>query len=130
MREDGALDPFKEGSADRADEWAQSFNQAATGQPAELADDMGDHIADFILVSSDPEDLTLKQARLLGEADVVCAHGDIGPEILARARADAVRVKCDQNTCPRAINADGLPDCMQHQANATSQSQIVILRSH
>ena len=43
------------------------------------------------LTSADPEDLTLRQARLLGEADVLLIDGDVPPAILARTRADAAR---------------------------------------
>lgn len=45
-----------------------------------------------MLTSNDPEDLTLRTARLLGQADVVVHDAGVAPEILARARADAVRV--------------------------------------
>ena len=41
--------------------------------------------------SDDPDDLTLRQARLRGEADAVLHDPGISAEILARARADAVR---------------------------------------
>jgi uroporphyrin-III C-methyltransferase / precorrin-2 dehydrogenase / sirohydrochlorin ferrochelatase len=44
------------------------------------------------LTSSDPDDLTLKQARLLGEADVIIHAPDIPDTILNRARADAVKL--------------------------------------
>ena len=44
------------------------------------------------LTSSDPDELTLKQARLLGEADRVYAAANVPPAILARARADAIRM--------------------------------------
>ena len=43
------------------------------------------------LTSADPEDLTLRQARLLGEADVLLIDGAVPASILARARADAAR---------------------------------------
>jgi uroporphyrin-III C-methyltransferase / precorrin-2 dehydrogenase / sirohydrochlorin ferrochelatase len=44
------------------------------------------------LASNDPEDLTLRAARLLGQADVVVHDAAVAPQILSRARADAVRV--------------------------------------
>jgi uroporphyrin-III C-methyltransferase / precorrin-2 dehydrogenase / sirohydrochlorin ferrochelatase len=49
----------------------------------------------LIITSDDPDDLTLKQARLLGQADTVFHLRDIAPAILNRARADANRVACD-----------------------------------
>jgi uroporphyrin-III C-methyltransferase/precorrin-2 dehydrogenase/sirohydrochlorin ferrochelatase len=44
------------------------------------------------LSSDDPEDLTLRAARLLGEADRIYHHADVPEAILHRARADAVRI--------------------------------------
>ena len=44
-----------------------------------------------MLTSFDPDDLTLRAARLLGEADHVFHPPGIAPAILIRARADAVR---------------------------------------
>lgn len=52
----------------------------------------GDRVVTIRLASTDPDDLTLKQARLLGEADRVYAAPDVPAAILARARADAVRI--------------------------------------
>lgn len=48
-----------------------------------------EHIA---LRSPDPDDLTLREARLLGQADHVFHAVDAPAAVLARARADAVRV--------------------------------------
>ena len=47
------------------------------------------------LASSDPDDLTLRQARLLGQADRLYHRADVPPAILDRARADAARIVCD-----------------------------------
>lgn len=44
------------------------------------------------LTSPDPEDLTLRQARLLAQADRLFHLGDVPDAILNRARADAVRI--------------------------------------
>lgn len=46
----------------------------------------------IILASPDPDDLTLRAARLLGEADTVLHDATVPAAILARARADAVRL--------------------------------------
>ena len=49
-------------------------------------------VHEFTLASGDPDDLTLRQARLLGTADAVIADPAVPPELLARARADALRL--------------------------------------
>jgi uroporphyrin-III C-methyltransferase/precorrin-2 dehydrogenase/sirohydrochlorin ferrochelatase len=65
----------------------------------------GDALHIFTLTSDDPDDLTLAQARLLGQADYVMHHPSIPPSILARARADAVRIAAD---APPAAPGKGL----------------------
>ncbi len=80
LREDGALDPFADGSADRVDAWL-----------SDARDKRADTV-EIALASNDPDDLTLRQARWLGEADTLVMHGDIPEAILIRARADAVRI--------------------------------------
>ena len=57
---------------------------AATGQPSA-------QIERLTLASSDPDDLTLREARLLANADRVLHRADVPPAILDRARADAAR---------------------------------------
>lgn len=47
------------------------------------------------LNSSDPDDLTLRQARLLGQADRIYHRERVPAAILDRARADAVRIVCE-----------------------------------
>ncbi len=44
------------------------------------------------LRSADPDDLTLREARWLGQADHIHHTADVPPAILDRARADAVRI--------------------------------------
>jgi uroporphyrin-III C-methyltransferase / precorrin-2 dehydrogenase / sirohydrochlorin ferrochelatase len=44
------------------------------------------------LASADPDDLTLRQARALAQADRVVHAADVPPAILDRARADAARI--------------------------------------
>ena len=53
----------------------------------------GDIVA-FRLASADPDDLTLRQARQLANADRVCHAADVPTAILDRARADAARIEC------------------------------------
>jgi uroporphyrin-III C-methyltransferase / precorrin-2 dehydrogenase / sirohydrochlorin ferrochelatase len=57
------------------------------------------------LRSEDPDDLTLRQARLLAQADRVFHRTDVPAAILDRARADAARIACD---APPAELAPGL----------------------
>ena len=82
LREGGALDALDPASADRVDAWMEGAAAArqATGTQ------------EIALTSTDPEMLTLRDARLLGEADTILLDGDIPEAILARARADAVRL--------------------------------------
>ena len=49
----------------------------------------------LVLGSADPDDLTLRHARLLAAADRVTHRADVPVAILDRARADAVREACD-----------------------------------
>lgn len=51
-------------------------------------------IVTMTLVSRDPDDLTLRQARALANADRVCHGSDVPAPILDRARADADRIVC------------------------------------
>ncbi|WP_126172361.1 precorrin-2 dehydrogenase/sirohydrochlorin ferrochelatase family protein [Altericroceibacterium xinjiangense] len=77
----GALDPLDEASAHRVDSWLAGA--AKTGESGEIV---------LTIASDDPEELTLRQARLLGSADTILFDPAIPPAILARARADAERL--------------------------------------
>ncbi len=80
LAEGGALDPLNEASTAAVDGWLQG---ASTDHPA---------ATEIRLRSDDPDDLTLREARLLGTADII-AHETAVPEaILNRARADAQRI--------------------------------------
>lgn len=57
------------------------------------------------LRSADPDDLTLRDARMLAMADRVCHAADVPMAILDRARADAARIVADQ---PPETMGDGL----------------------
>ncbi|MDY7098553.1 MAG: siroheme synthase [Pseudomonadota bacterium] len=120
LREGGALDPMDPQSHMKVEKWAKGLGSEDGRKDAGTT-------ADFTLTSTDPEDLTLKQARMLGEADTVCTHGAIGPEILARARADAMRVTCDQAACPNYGKAGGAP-CTKAIAAIGPSASTVILR--
>ncbi len=77
----GALDPLVEGAEGRVVAWLAGAGSAPGG------------CVEIALTSNDPEDLTLRQARLLGSADVIAYEAGVTPELLDRARADAVRVE-------------------------------------
>lgn len=76
----GPLDPLARGAAERVEGWLEGSDDGQGGLTIELE-----------IISDDPDDLTLRQARLLGSADIVAFDPGIAPAILDRARADAVR---------------------------------------
>lgn len=113
LREGGALDPLDPASHERVGDWLVQGERPAEPKAVE-----------FSITSDDPENLTLKQARMLGEADVVCAEPGIAPAILARARADAVRLTCDGAAC----RAAGNPRCARQREDGAKPGLTVILR--
>lgn len=104
LREGGALDAFDAASHEHVESW---LDASARRRPSRTNR--------FVLSSFDPDDLTLKQARELGEADVVCADPDIPSDVLTRARADALRYTCGRSecrgvsSCPQASEAENEP---------------------
>ncbi|MFN3864328.1 MAG: NAD(P)-dependent oxidoreductase [Erythrobacter sp.] len=94
LREGGALDPFDPAAHERVVDWASGSSGKRGGERAEIT-----------LASPDPEDLTLRQARLLGEADVLLLDGAVPTAILARARADAARRAWDEGAASDAAEA-------------------------
>lgn len=81
LAEGGALDPLESRETAGVEEWLAS--------PATTD---GTQLHEFVLSSDDPDDLTLRQARLLGKADAVLHDPAIPEAILVRARADAQRI--------------------------------------
>ena len=79
LADGGALDPFNDQSAATLAGWLASASATA---PA---------VHEFTVASDDPDDLTLRQARWLGTADLVLHDPAVSTAILNRARADAVR---------------------------------------
>lgn len=75
----GMLDPLSDESAARVDSWLDG----AAVEAAELVE--------ITLRSDAPDDLTLREARLLGAADVVVHDARVPGAILDRTRADAQR---------------------------------------
>ncbi|MGV3480628.1 MAG: precorrin-2 dehydrogenase/sirohydrochlorin ferrochelatase family protein [Sphingobium sp.] len=91
---EGPLDPLRADAADTVNDWLASPSDAVSVGLV------------FITVrSDDPDDLTLGEARLLGQADHVYYSPAIHPRILARARADAARTVA---TAPPASPPAGL----------------------
>jgi uroporphyrin-III C-methyltransferase / precorrin-2 dehydrogenase / sirohydrochlorin ferrochelatase len=80
LREGGPLDPFDPQSFQSVDGWLAGTSATRSGAVFEV-----------IVASPDPDDLTIRQARWLGEADLLLIDGDVPPAVLARARADAER---------------------------------------
>lgn len=100
----GVLDPMDAGSADRVASWLSEEGAAGAVGTVEIA-----------LTSTDPDDLTLRQARLLGTADRVVHPRAIPEAILVRARADAERVLSDDWS--EAQDEDGLTVVLHFQAS-------------
>lgn len=75
----GRLDPLRAESADAVAGWLESAEAGSGG------------VAEFVLASDDPDDLTLRQARWLGAADLIAYEPGVAFAVLNRARADAVR---------------------------------------
>lgn len=81
----GTLDPLSEGAANSVEHWVKG--------------EMGlraDRLETIRLFTDDPDDLTLRAARLLGEADHIFHRPDVPTAVLNRARADATRIMADR----------------------------------
>lgn len=83
---DAALDPG--GVLDVLSEGANANLETWLSMP--FANDLSE-VEDMFLTSADPDDLTLRQARLLGRADQIFASDEVPEIVLERARADAER---------------------------------------
>ena len=90
----GLIDPLREDAADEVPRWL-----------AEQGDAEPSRLVALRLLSGDPDDLTLRAARLLGEADRIYHMPDVPAAILDRARADAARIPA---TAPPATPGEGL----------------------
>lgn len=86
----GDLDPMHATPAD-VEAWLQNPERQRTGR-----------VETICLVSPDPDDLTLRQARLLAAADRLAHTPDVPESILIRARADAARVEAHDLPAPPA----------------------------
>lgn len=83
LSEAGILDPLSDIDEPAIEHW---LNQPDSKRP--------DGVVELTLTSHDPDDLTLRQARLLGQADHIFHAGTVSDSILSRARADATRSEC------------------------------------
>lgn len=80
LGEGGMLDPFDSAAAERIGNWLEHGDAGAA------------EAVEIVLASDDPDDLTLRQARWLGSADAIRHHDAVPAAILARGRADALRL--------------------------------------
>ncbi|MBB4858452.1 uroporphyrin-III C-methyltransferase/precorrin-2 dehydrogenase/sirohydrochlorin ferrochelatase [Novosphingobium chloroacetimidivorans] len=78
----GALDPLDERSAERVAGWLSGEGEGPGAATVEI-----------VLRSGDPDDLTLREMRWLGAADVIAHEPGVPEAVLDRARADAIRVR-------------------------------------
>lgn len=86
LQEGGALDPLRDLGPDAVSHWLAQADSAPASRSETIQ-----------LISLDPDDLTLRTARLLGEADRIIHDEQVPPAILARARADALRISALQS---------------------------------
>ncbi len=84
LAEGRALDPLEDHDDTAVARWLGGAGDGALAGRHEIR-----------LRSADPDDLTLREARLLGTADTIRHAAAAPPAILARARADAVRIGLD-----------------------------------
>jgi uroporphyrin-III C-methyltransferase/precorrin-2 dehydrogenase/sirohydrochlorin ferrochelatase len=89
LGEGGALDSLDQGAAGRLDAWLSG------NEPFEAAG-----LVEIRLTSGDPDDLTLRQARLLGSADTIAFEPQVPAAILGRARADAAHIALNKDAVP------------------------------
>lgn len=94
LSEGGPLDPLAPSEPDAVEQWL------GQEQP-----DTTDQLIEIELSSPDPDDLTLRAARLLGMADTIYHLPGTPAVILDRARADAARI---QVTAPPSHSPPGL----------------------
>lgn len=87
LAEGGALDVLEPHSHKQVEDWLRGGSAKLSATTEE-----------FTLDSDDPDELTLRQARLLGMADTVLHDPYIPEAILVRARADARRVELPAQT--------------------------------
>ena len=80
----GVLDPLMEHEDGAVDLWVETANAGRAHR-----------LESIRLTSADPEELTLRAARLLGQADCIYHQPAVPERVLRRARADAARIVAD-----------------------------------
>jgi uroporphyrin-III C-methyltransferase/precorrin-2 dehydrogenase/sirohydrochlorin ferrochelatase len=83
MAAGGPLDPLDRHHGEDVWDWILTAKE-----------DPAARLTSFKLASSDPDDLTVRQARDLALADRIYHHASVPTAILDRARADAARIVC------------------------------------
>lgn len=100
LAQGGALDPLLSDAPDRVDAWLSAPKELRNAQTVTI-----------VLRSNDPDDLTLREARLLGQADQLFHDKAVAADILARVRADAdIAEYCQGAECyeGKAVEGPGL----------------------
>lgn len=90
LRSGGPLDPFDEASAANVARWLDTGDS-----PQDTS-----RVVVIQLRSSDPDDLSLREARLLGQADRIAFEPGVSSAVLDCARADAVREPIESGGIP------------------------------
>lgn len=117
LREGSALDPLDSESFQRVDAWVAGEMIPSRGAVFEL-----------VLTSADPDELTLRQARLLGEANVLWLDGAVPAALLSRARADAERRVWTGSSGGLAGVKEGSGGCLEGVKTAPDAGLSLILR--
>jgi uroporphyrin-III C-methyltransferase/precorrin-2 dehydrogenase/sirohydrochlorin ferrochelatase len=92
LAEGAPLDPLREGSSAAIESWLDGEEAAATAG------------VEILLRSTDADDLTLREARWLGSADLIAYEPGVPATILDRARADAARAPMAIGDRPPAMS--------------------------
>ncbi len=109
LGEGGVLDPLGDDGSGasagaRVAAWLEKTDEADDlSGPDKSPNETPSEVIVIRLASADPEDLTLREARLLGGADQIAHEPGVSPEVLARARADAGRIAIGRDQPPPVV---------------------------
>lgn len=95
LAEGGVLDPLGDAAGGDAAARLAGWLGEGGGAAPDGAPDGAPRLVALRILSDDPDDLSLRAARLLGQADHVFHSSDVAPAIRDRARADAARSLAD-----------------------------------